>query len=548
MAAASQPFASASAPRNKRKAGLRFSRFPMVAMLLIGTGVLCAAAAEIRVNNATDLKTRTSTLQPGDTLIAESGTYTLTTWNIQNISGTRTNWITIRAESNAVIRGTATSANVIEIQNVHYLNFAGFEIVTTAATNYSIDGIKFSASASSYLTFDRLYIHGMGGNGMSLFAPEASFITLRNSEIASVAGSGLYWGYPSNNIVHDVLIENNYIHHCPVNPLSDVGYGIQFKGWGYRARIVDNVLHDVGGTARSGLIVYYGRKPLQGDVPDDMNIVRGNVLWNCRSEGITAMSDALIENNIVFDAVVGINLQTYNDGSFSGPNYVENLVVRNNTAYRCSSACISVPSAGWTPVGSNVALTGNAAYRTNSSQAAFSGSGGAARIAGNVRYGTGLSTGVTVGNGLADFRSVVATGTVPNLDFYPSANSALTNKVMSPQDWPGADFNGSARPYAAAVDAGAYERAATNNPGSTIQAASKPPIAPTPPVIQQIVCADATNYFVCWPYTVKWTEVEFVRSLDASNWVSLAGPLYATNSTVALPASASNGFFRIRLE
>ena len=36
-----------------------------------------AAAAEYRVNNPTDLKSRTSTLQPGDTLIAEPGTYTL---------------------------------------------------------------------------------------------------------------------------------------------------------------------------------------------------------------------------------------------------------------------------------------------------------------------------------------------------------------------------------------------------------------------------------------------------------------------------------------
>jgi hypothetical protein len=140
----------------KTQRGQHISRPLLAASLLACTVALRGTAAEIRVDNPTDLKNRTSTLRPGDTLVAAPGTYSLATWDIRNVSGTRTNWITIRAESNAVIRGTSTGANVIEIQNVHYLNLVGFEIVTTASASYSIDGIKLSASASSYLTFDRL--------------------------------------------------------------------------------------------------------------------------------------------------------------------------------------------------------------------------------------------------------------------------------------------------------------------------------------------------------------------------------------------------------
>ena len=517
--------------------------------LLAGMALLAgtALAAVYRVGDAAALQSRAASLQPGDELIASNGTYTLDHWTLQNISGTRTNWITIRGEGSPVIRGTGTGNNVIQFYNANYIILSNFEVTTTADVSYGIDGVNFKSTSSSYIILDRLNIHGMGNNGVTIMV-NASFITLRNSILASNSTCGIYWGYPNSYVVHDVLVENNYIHHCPTDPASSTGYGIQFKGGCYRGRFVDNVLHDVGGTSRSGLIVYYGKTNPAGDVPDDMNIVRGNVLWNCRNEGITAMSDALIENNIVFDAVTGINLQTYTD-ELGGPNYVENLVVRNNTAFRCSSSCIAVPTSNWSSIGSNVCVVGNAAYRTNSSQTALSGSGGTARLASNVYYGvSGLASGASAGRGLADFRNVTAAALVPNLDFYPSTNSALTNKVFLLADMPERDFNGTLRPYGAAADAGAYECTSTNNPGFVLQATNKPAITPAAPVIRFFAKAGTTNYNLTWPRTVKWTQVEFVRSLASTNWISLAGPLYATNTTVSPPAGATNGFFRLRLE
>lgn len=311
----------------------------------------------------------------------------------------------------------------------------------------------------------------MTGNGISVFADSASDLELLRSEIGPVTGCGLYWGYPGTHLVHDVLIQGNYIHHCPSDPADPQNYGIQFKGWGYRARIVDNVLHDVGGTTRSGLITYYGRRPLAGDKPEDANLVSGNILWNCRNEGITVMSDAVVENNIVFSAVVGINLQTYGDESFSGTSAVENLKVRNNTVFRCEEACISL--SGWSGAGTGVSFTGNAALQAAAAGAAISGSAGAARVAGNIAFGKASLAGTLVARGLGDWLSVTAAGTVPDLDFYPAAASPLKD-VVDGSDCPGTDFNGTRRPIGAKCDAGAYEAGPAANPGWRPAAGFKP--------------------------------------------------------------------------
>jgi hypothetical protein len=420
-------------------------------------------ARVIRVDTVAEFQAAIPGLLPGDALIVEEGEYRMTHLDIRDISGTAAEWITIQAEGDVVIRAYSTSSNAVEIRNVHYLEFVGFEIWSEVSPSVEIiDGIKIQAD-SSYIVFDQLYIHHVSGNGISVFA-DCHHLTLTNSEIAHCHGSGLYWGYPGRDIVHNVLIKRNYIHHCPSDASRTTHYGIQYKGWSYRALIEDNVLHDVGGTQRCGIVVYYGRNPLQGDAPGDVNIVRGNVLWNCRNEGITAMSDALVENNIVFDAEYGINLQTYSDESFAGPNFVENLTVRSNTVFRCSSRCISV--SGWGSVGSNVSLTGNAAYQDTPGKTAIGGSTGAAVSSANVHYGTcGLSSGCIAAGGLSDFAGVTPSATVPNLDFYPAAGSALLDRLSVPGEYAATDFNWTARPHNGAADAGAYERTGAGNPG-----------------------------------------------------------------------------------
>jgi len=188
------------------------------------------------------------------------------------------------------------------------------------------------------------------------------------------------------------------------------------------------------------------------------------VLWNCRNEGITAMSDALIENNIVFDAEVGVNIQTYSDESFSGSSFVENLVVRHNTVFRCRSACASV--SGWSAAGNGTAFTGNALYQETAGKTSFSGNTGAGLCRGNVYYGqSSTQNGFGQGAGLSDFAAVSASAAASGLDFYPAAGAPVIDVLTQPSDWAQTDFNRTVRPYNGAGDAGAYEYTVSQNPG-----------------------------------------------------------------------------------
>jgi hypothetical protein len=409
------------------------------------------------VSTVDEIRSKTSTLTAGDTMIVEAGTYDMSTWSIAGIVGTPGKWIVIEAEGDVAIRSNSGCCNLVQMENVHYIRFAGFEL-TMASAHDGIDGINIRGVYNSNLVFEDLHIHHMSNVGIGMWPDSTAHVTLRNSEIAHNTGSGIYWGYPDRNIVHDVLIEKNYIHHCPSDPAHETHYGIQWKGGCYRAVIQDNVLHDVGGASRCGIVVYYGKSVGRGDDPADINIIRRNVMWNCRNEGITAMADALVENNIVFDARYGIHLQTY-----SG-SYTENLTIRNNTVFRCASSCISI--SGWSGAGSDVSLVGNVAYQDNAAAGAISGSStGSAVIAGNYYYGTSSLSGegkAVRGTGLGDFVGVAANGFVPDLNFYPSSDAPFVDAV---DEYPAEDFDGTPRPSGSTGDAGAYERTVDGYPG-----------------------------------------------------------------------------------
>lgn len=423
----------------------------------------CLPSAEARTLTAStveEVRTKTAALVAGDTLVVAAGTYDMTSWNISGLKGTESKWIVIRAGGKAVVRSASNCCNLVQMSDLEYVAFQGFEL-TMRDANPGIDGVNLRGGFNRHVRLEKLHIHHMTGNGVSVFADSSAFITLTGSEISHTEGSGLYWGYPGKWVVRDALIQGNYIHHCPANPAQANHYGIQFKGWSYRSRILDNVLHDVGGTTRSGLIVYYGRKPLLGDAPEDRNVVAGNALWRCRNEGITVMSDALIENNLVMDAGTGINIQSYSDESFTGSSAAENLQVRHNTVFRCARACISV--SGWAAAGADVSLTGNAAYQADAGASAISGSLGTGKARFNVAFGRSTLAGTLAGKGPADFLGVPAADFSGVADLYPAPGSPVLDVVE--EGAAAADFNGTARPAGSRADAGAYERTGAVNPG-----------------------------------------------------------------------------------
>lgn len=443
------------------------ARRPGVFVLGLCILAIPSLAKNYRATTVDELKTMNNQLVGGDTLVVAPGNYDLSSLYLTK-KGTADKWIVIRGEAGAVLRSNSDCCNLVQVEGAAYVSFGGFEL-TLKAINPGIDGIHFSAPASHHMRLHDLKIHDMTGNGISMFGDSAWEIELTDSEIAHMEGTGLYWGYPGRDVIHDVLIQGNYIHHCPKDPATETDYGIQFKGWGYRARILDNVLHDVGGTTRSGLIVYYGKKPLAGDNPKDANLVAGNVLWNCRSEGITVMSDATIENNIVFDAGTGINIQTYGDESFSGTSAVENLKIRNNTVFRCRNKGIAIQ--GWGNAGADMIFAGNAAYQDAAGGTAISGSTGKATVGGNVAFGSASVPGAVKG-ALTDFLAAATGSKVPALDFYPSAASPLKD-ALDASLCAAKDFNGTARPQGKSCDAGAYEVTGATNPGWSIKTGPK---------------------------------------------------------------------------
>ncbi len=364
-------------------------------------------AKTLRVNNVYDLSISISSLEPGDTLIVEAGEYKVSTLNIKNIAGSPGNPITIKAEGTVTLLGISYDSNVVDMKEVHYLNFEGFSITSQANQNDDIDGINISGEYSSNINFDDLNIHDVSGNGISVFVAQANNINLRNSEISNTTGGALDLGYPGKYIISDSIIEDNYIHHTPKLEIDKTSHAIQVHGGSYGIQILDNILHDVGGLDQSGIAVYYGKTPEKGDLDADKNIVRGNIIYNIRNEGITAGSDALIENNMVLNTKYGINIQTYSDESFGGKNYVENLNIKNNITFNCDEVCLNVSDWGYT--GGNVSFVGNEAYQDYVGKNAIGGSTGKAVTKDNIYYGVStLLTGATKSTRTPDVKEAVS--------------------------------------------------------------------------------------------------------------------------------------------
>jgi len=437
----------------------------MMFFAVLALGFVCPVrAATISWPNGQTLSQAIFGLKAGDELVVTNGTHTMANLVISGIGNADGAQIVVRAEEQAKLVFSASGSNLIEFRGVHNLLFKGFDITSTYQGDTALDGIKFTGASSSQVTLEDLYIHDITGVGINIQNVNVDRVTLKNSHISHCGGSGLYWGYFNRSVVSNGAIENNYIHHCPKNAGQETHYGIQLKGGCYGMRIENNVLHDVSGTARAAIFVYYGKTLGQGDSPADMNIVRGNAILSSRAEGITACADALVENNIVFDARYGIHTQTYNEEGGAGRSFTENLIVRNNTCFRNRSYDLYLEGLGST--GSNVAVYGNALYASSSSGHAVCGSLGTAQAFGNVYFGrSDISSGFSLGTGLSDFIAVTANGQVPDLDFYPSATSAILNiSALQSQHAP-LDFNGNQRPYNQMCDSGAYEWSGVVNPG-----------------------------------------------------------------------------------
>jgi len=425
------------------------------------------SAATIEVFPGTDVfGPAAQGLKAGDTLIVHQGTYLETNRMSIQVQGTPSAPIVIKGadgESRPLVtRPTSASLqNTINIEgSARYLTIKGLEI-----TGNGGDGINMTG-ALTFVTLEDLVIHeiDVGVN----FRSSMDHITVRRAHIYNTGrdggtGEGMYVGCnDATCIVRDSIIENNWIHD--VLPGTTQGDGIEVKVGSHSNVVRDNVIYN---RPYPGILVY-------GTGVNPVNIVEGNVVWNS-AEGISALADTIVRNNIVIGSGCGLCIYTHVQVTQR-----KNITAVNNTLYGNDSGIYY----RWN--GSNLVLANNAVYSPG--KTAVDSSGTISSTGGVVvtNLVEGAMSGESIGGGrfasggtsTAAFINPVAN------DFWPRTGSPLIGAANA-SFVPLADFNWTTRdnPF----DVGAYEmNGQTSNPGWRISEGFKatgvdalPPAAPT---------------------------------------------------------------------
>lgn len=414
-------------------------------------------------------------LKPGDELVLHGGSYSQSCYRSITVNGTAANPIIIRAaagEKPVITRPAASSQqqNNIDITRSSYLIIRGLQF------RGGDGGVRLIGG--HHITIEDCEIFETLNNGLRANTENADALIFRRNHIhhtglnttRATEGEGIYLGCHNGSCrVTNSIIENNYIHH--LRSTSGGGNdGIEVK-FGSAGNIIrNNVIHDTNiGRQYPCIFVYGGGAAI--------NLVEGNSVWNC-GEGIYAVSDAIVRNNVIAHSVYGFSSYPHN----AVPD-MKNLTVVNNTIYGSSLECLLMH---WDTVNNGV-MANNAVYCPGKTAVDATGlSRAGLTVRANYIEGT-LLRGMTIDN-VAFFSGgpAAAAFTDPNrLNFWPTATSVLLGKanvsVVASED-----FNGT--PRAAPFDVGAYERETdSTNPGWQIVAGFKttgtpttiPPAAPT---------------------------------------------------------------------
>jgi hypothetical protein len=174
------------------------------------------------------------------------------------------------------------------------------------------------------------------------------------------------------------------------------------------------------------------------------NVVERNALWRC-GEGIQAVSDVIIRNNVIANSDAGIVVAPH--VQVSG---MKNIAIVNNTLYG-HAECLRARWAG----AQNILLANNAIYCPGKTAVNAAGLGGPGKL-----IAANLVEGALVGvvRDELQFRyGGRATSTFTHaetLDFWPNPGSALIGAGLA-RLAPERDFND--RPRHGASDVGAYQ-------------------------------------------------------------------------------------------
>src|SRR5262245_59491656 len=322
----------------------------------------------------------------------------------------------ITRPSSASIQNTINSGG-----SATWLTPRGLEIVGTGGG----DGVTMTGTTGtlSHITLDDLVIHDVDV-GIN-FRSNMNNITVRRNHIYNTGvdggtGEGMYVGCNyATCIVQNSLIEQNWIHDSL--PGTTQGDGIEVKVGSHSNIIRDNVIYN---RAYPGILVY-------GTGTNPVNVVEGNVIWNAL-EGIYAVADAVVRNNIVLNSGTGLSLYPHAQVA-----QMKNVTAVNNTLYNNDEGVLI----RWGSSAVNMILANNAIYSPGKTALSLSGSVGT--FAANYVEGASDRTldGVAFINGGSSSAAFVDAG---NRDFWPKIGSPLIGAANAAYT-PAFDFNGSTR-------------------------------------------------------------------------------------------------------
>jgi MYXO-CTERM domain-containing protein len=412
-----------------------------------------ARADVVRAGPADDVEAILGGLSPGDELVLEDGTYTLTERFSFDLAGTADAPIVIRAADGARphFHRPDASQNIWDFRAA-YVTIRGLELSGGSA------GLR--VQGADHLTIEGCEIHDTADVALRMNDAGVTYESVRilrnHIHDTDGTGEGMYLGCNRDacRLLNGVIAEN-YVHHTNRASVTQ-GDGIELKEGSAGNVIRDNVIHDT----RYPCILTYGT--VGNGAP---NVIERNVMWRCGDHGIQSAADATLRNNIVLSAAAsGIAMQPHQNAAPS------NLVVVHNTVLQATNHAVRLSGI----VGS-VVVANNALYAMSGEAVRVAGDDAMLTLAGNVGVG-GAPGGLTVGALAADFVGAHWSG-APPIDVYPHEGGGLV--AAGDAEWvTEVDFDG--RPRGGVVDVGAYAFAAGGGPAWTLAEGFKD-LEPGPP-------------------------------------------------------------------
>lgn len=455
-------------------------------LVVLGTGRAFAAEYTLSPGvSQAEVAAQLDALKPGDTLTLLPGDYSGIDLDLRHsggagIAGTQAQPITIIGKADASGKRPHVIANTDAYQEAVRLR-----------------------TGCAFITLKNLHLSAKGSDTQAgiLIDSGVNDIVISDNLIEDVTGIGIQIQTQSD--VHDILIENNEIHHTGTNTGDGNNGGQAFTAGGFSAGSATknvhhivlrrNLIHDTTGQEGDCLkfmygvyastmednvlyacprgvsaqtenygITSYGAGAAHYQNAGDANVIRRNLIVGSAAAqaghsnvAIYAGPGTFVENNLILGSNQGIAARLEDEA----PD-MKNLRVVNNTVYDASDHAFSIR--GCQKADASVVVTGNAFLAVQASGFGYRMPDPVGSMVAKANYFEGKDYAEAAPPVMIPLPAAASalfvnpSATLPGADFMLKAGSALIDAADGPTA-PADDFDLAARPSGAGPDVGAYE-------------------------------------------------------------------------------------------